>query len=272
MHHPIERDKPIVEFLRHYHRHEIIGLDILESFFRAKKQFFLVGNHGFNFTEPVLLIHGIYERYKTFPRPVGHYDLFFRVKSFIDIIRSYGVISHLDFRSVRTAILKGRSLLIYPGGEDEAMYRNYRENPYKLIWMERPGFAKLAIKYEVPVIFVAGLGIDEMVFQSRLDLPDWIIKMLNISHPDSFKKIKVFWNGFFPAPVKIKHVITEPIYLYGEEKELKNKEYIQYKLKWLQKTCQKRLDSMLAFDNEKMSDPFGTSIQTIQSFIKKMGF
>jgi 1-acyl-sn-glycerol-3-phosphate acyltransferase len=271
MHHPIERDKPMVEFLRNYHRHEIIGLENLEPFYKDKKQFFLVGNHGFNFTEPALLMHGIYDRFKTFPRPVGHYDLFFRVKSLVRYIRRYGVISHLDFRSVRKAIVKGRSLLIYPGGEDEAMYRNYMENPYKLVWMERPGFAKLAIKYEVPVVFVAALGIDEMVFQSKLNLPDWIIKMLNISHPENFQNIKIFWNGFFPAPVKIKHIITEPINLFGEEKELKNKEYIVYKLKWLQNTCQKRLDSMLAFDNEKMSDPLGASIQTIQSIIRKMG-
>jgi len=272
MKHPIERDRPLVNFLMEYHRHEIRGLEILESFINERKSYFLVGNHGFNFIEPALLVHSIYNRYRQIPRAVGHFDLFFKFKEIGEIAKSYGVISHEDFRAIRNAIDNKKSLLIYPGGEDEAMLRDYRQEPYTLKWEDRPGFAKLAIKYKVPIIFVMGIGIDEMVFQGAVELPPWIINVLNVSHPENYQKAKWFWNGIFPAPVKITHIITEPIELFGEESDLKRSEYVKYKLRWLQKTCQARLDATLAFRDKGMTDPLDSAIKGIQTFAKKFGF
>lgn len=271
MHHPIEADKPLVEFMRYYHRYEIRGLDILEPLIEKNKPFFLVGNHGFNFIEPALLVHSVYNTYRKVPRIVGHKDLFFKIKEIGELAKRYGIISHLDFREIHNTIKKRKNLLIYPGGEDEAMLRDYNTSPYRLVWEKRPGFVKLAIKYKMPIIFVASIGVDEMVFQGNMELPGWVIKQLNMTNPENYEKVKMFWNGAFPAPVKITHIVTEPIELFGEEQDMKRSEYIAYKLRWLQNTCQKRLDSALAFQDSKMSDPLDKAVKSIQTFARKIG-
>ncbi len=271
MRHPIEADKPLVEFMRYYHRYEIRGLEILDPLVASGRPFFLVGNHGFNFIEPALLLHSVYNAHRRVPRIVGHKDLFFKIKEVGEIARRYGIVSHLDFRAIHDAIKKGKSLLIYPGGEDEAMLRDYHKNPYKLIWENRPGFAKLAVKYSMPIVFVASIGVDEMVFQGNMELPSWVIRQLNMTNSDNYERVKMFWNGAFPAPVKITHIITEPIELFGEDEDMKRNEYVRYKLSWLQKTCQKRLDSALTFQDSAMSDPLDKAVKAIQSFARTLG-
>ena len=62
-------------------------------------------------------------------------------------------------------------LMLYPGSGSEAARRSYRDEPYRLKWEKRFGFLQLALPCDAELIFVAAVGIDEMYYQSALEIP-----------------------------------------------------------------------------------------------------
>jgi len=53
----------------------------------------------------------------------------------------------------------GENILVFPGGGREVCKR--KGESYQLIWKQRTGFAKLAIKYQYDIIPIAAIGIDD---------------------------------------------------------------------------------------------------------------
>jgi 1-acyl-sn-glycerol-3-phosphate acyltransferase len=51
-------------------------------------------------------------------------------------------------------------VIVYPGGVDDSLKPSSER--YQLKWKQRAGFAKVALRAQVPIVPVAGLGIDEM--------------------------------------------------------------------------------------------------------------
>lgn len=273
MKHPIERDLPVIDFLRAYHRHSVENLEILRPFFQKNQSFFLVGNHSFNLFDPGLLYHSIYRKYRRTLRVVGQFDIFHKIGLLKEFVKPYGLVAHDDFRRIYTLTSRGKSLLIYPGGIDEAMLRNYQKEPYTLIWQKRPGLAKLAIRYKIPIIFVAGIGIDEMVFQSNhAKMPALLTEFIKGRGNYLSQSSQWFWNVPFSAPVKITHVITEPIQLTATPSQLKNKDFIEQTLQQLQSTCQSRLDRELVKHSSGMYDPLDWSMRKTQKILRRFNF
>ena len=60
-----------------------------------------------------------------------------------------------------TALLaRGEIVIVYPGGVDDSF--KAAEEKHRLQWGTRAGFARVAMRAHVPIIPVAGLGIDDM--------------------------------------------------------------------------------------------------------------
>jgi hypothetical protein len=54
----------------------------------------------------------------------------------------------------------GELVLVYPGGVDDSL--KLARDRHRLKWKQRAGFAKVALRAGVPIVPVAGLGIDDM--------------------------------------------------------------------------------------------------------------
>jgi 1-acyl-sn-glycerol-3-phosphate acyltransferase len=57
------------------------------------------------------------------------------------------------------ALAEGEWVGVYPGGIDESL--KPRAQRHRLQWGERTGFARIALRAQVPIVPIAGLGIDE---------------------------------------------------------------------------------------------------------------
>jgi 1-acyl-sn-glycerol-3-phosphate acyltransferase len=53
-----------------------------------------------------------------------------------------------------------QTILVFPGGSREVNKR--RGQQYQLLWRERIGFARLAIKHGYPIVPFAAVGADDM--------------------------------------------------------------------------------------------------------------
>lgn len=53
-------------------------------------------------------------------------------------------------------------ILVYPGGQREVLKHSSIPN-YALLWKERMGFARLAIKYGYPIVPVAAVGVEDFL-------------------------------------------------------------------------------------------------------------
>jgi 1-acyl-sn-glycerol-3-phosphate acyltransferase len=62
--------------------------------------------------------------------------------------------------TAETLLRAGELVLVYPGGVDDSLKLS-RER-YQLKWKRRSGFARVALRAGVPIVPVAGLGIDDM--------------------------------------------------------------------------------------------------------------
>ena len=63
----------------------------------------------------------------------------------------------------------GEAVLVFPGGGREVM--KHKHEKYKLIWKERIGFARLAIRHQVPIVPFASVGVEDM-FEIVVDAED----------------------------------------------------------------------------------------------------
>lgn len=273
MKHPLESTKPLYHFYRNYHRHSIMNLELLDSTIREGRGFILVGNHAFNYVDPGLLLHSIYERYNRVPRVVGQRGIFFRFPVINDLMKSFGMVPHEDFRKIYNLIHRNKPLLIYPGGIDEAMLRDYASDPYKLNWENRPGIIKLVIRYRIPVYFVAGLGVDEIPTQGATSAPDFIVDLIKGLGNFSQERARWFYTALgVTAPAKVTHVLTEPIIFKDDPKHLKSNDFVLEKLQWFQQTCQHRLDRIREELEHIVTDPLHEVTQTLQKTLRNSGF
>lgn len=118
----------------------------------------------------------------------------------------------------------GKNILILPGGGREVCRRS--GEAYKLIWQQRTGFARMAIKHDYPILPIATIGIDN-AFSILIDRDDImnsplgnLIRMTGIfNHPllKQGEEIPPITRGIgltpFPRPERVYVSFGEPIHM-----------------------------------------------------------
>lgn len=195
----IDRLLPLLGAARAWFRYEVRGLDKVPRTGPA----LLVLNHGPIPIDAVLLGGAIYEEHGRLPRALTDH-LVFRVPMLRELFLLLGAVD--GRHDTADALLdRGNLVIVMPGGAPEAFKPS--SSAYQLYWRERTGFARVAIRHQVPVIPAACIGIDEIYTLpfDNFELGRRLFGVRSLPLP-------ILWGlGPLPRPVPLTHWIGEPI-------------------------------------------------------------
>lgn len=207
--------------LRRYHRHTIHGLEHLTAARATGRPVVLVGNHCLDLVDPLMLTVGIYGETGCLLRFIAHGNLFFTIPGLRTLAPVWGLIPNRHLELADAALRDEGALMLYPGSGTEAILRSYRREPYCLKWDGKHGFVQLAARHRATILFVAGIGIDEMYYQTDLPMPASAIRYANAGDAGYYQGARMqigaaglhVLPGVLPLPVRITHVISPPLTL-----------------------------------------------------------
>ncbi|MDC0708014.1 lysophospholipid acyltransferase family protein [Stigmatella sp. ncwal1] len=190
--------------LRAWHRYEVIGLDTLLS--PGAK--LIVGYHGrpLAFDQCMLTVE-LYERLGYLPHGIIHgaFQANRLLRWWID---GLGFVTG-DGEELTEVVARGEHILVQPGGTREGC-RSFRHR-YQVDWGERTGYLRMAIKYGLPIVPVAGRGVDDAyvglndghALGKRLGVPAQLPLWLGLGATG-------IWPFSLPFPVKMTQYVGAP--------------------------------------------------------------
>jgi len=250
--------RPFLKFagaMRSYHDHEVLHLERLRKLIRERRRVVLVGNHALDMLDPLLFVSVLLEKCGCVPCFVGHENLVFGLPGLREVALRHGMIPSRHMAETAAALQRDGMLMLYPGSGSEAARRIYSDEPYRLKWKGRSGFLRLALEHDAELLFVAAVGIDEMYFQSRLEIPSTVLRWLS---SERYRGSRLQFGPFgphllpamFPFPVKITHVISPPIDLGDRQAALHDRRAMARLHRRVEKDCQDFLDRAVAARDE----------------------
>jgi 1-acyl-sn-glycerol-3-phosphate acyltransferase len=279
---PIARDDwvaaPFLAYARlfaRYHRHRVLHLDRVGALLRAGRRVVLVGNHVLDALDPLLFTAAMLERLDRAPHFVGHENLIFGTPGLAWLARRYGMIPSRRMAETEAALEHDGILMLYPGSGSEAARRVYREEPYRLKWEGRLGFLKLALRHDAELLFVSGIGIDEMYYQSSFATPDFLLRL---THSERYAGARLQFGlagphvlpGFVPMPVRITHVVSEPLDLGDRAAARRSKHVLRALQARIWSECQALLDREIAHRGRN-SDWLDRGVRGAESLLQRIG-
>jgi 1-acyl-sn-glycerol-3-phosphate acyltransferase len=118
----------------------------------------VVGNHSVGGLDGFVLGALIIRHTGRYPRALADRNLF-RVPFVRSLFKEIGALAGEPKRA-RELLEDGELVMVYPGGVDDSFKTSDQRN--RLQWGTRAGFAKVAMRAKVPIVPIAGLGIDDM--------------------------------------------------------------------------------------------------------------
>lgn len=139
--------------LRRWHRYTVVGLEHI----LVDRPYLLVGYHG----RPIafdlcMLTTVVYEHLGYFPHAIFHASLG-RGRGG-RILADLGFVT-ADGPGLAAAVDAGEHVIVTPGATREGC-RSFRDR-YRVNWGGRVGYLKLALRYGLPVVPIAGHGVDD---------------------------------------------------------------------------------------------------------------
>ena len=190
---------PLLSAIGAIHRYEVHGLHHVPRSGAA----LLCLNHGPVPIDAGLLGAAIYRQQGRLPRALTDH-LVFKLPLLREMFLAAGAV---DGRHdlADTLLLRGNLVIVMPGGAPEAFKSSDRA--YELLWRQRTGFARLAIRTQVPIVPAACVGIDEL-YRVPFDMFELGRKVFRVrSMP-----LPLAWGiGPLPRPVKLDHHLGAPI-------------------------------------------------------------
>lgn len=234
-----------------YHAHRVLHIERLGALLARGRRVVIVGNHVLDMLDPLLFTTALIERYGSVPCFIGHENLVFRFPGLGRLARSFGMIPSRRMADASAALRRDRLLMLYPGSGSEAARRSYRDEPYRLKWENRLGFLRLALRNDAEVVFVAAVGIDEMYYQSRFEIPGWLLRL---SNAERYRGSRFQFGllgphmlpGLFPLPVRITHVVSKPFDLGDRDEARRSPAALRRLHARVWKGCQRFLDAAVA--------------------------
>eukprot|EP00929_Paragymnodinium_shiwhaense_P052073 TRINITY_DN26113_c0_g3_i1.p1 TRINITY_DN26113_c0_g3~~TRINITY_DN26113_c0_g3_i1.p1 ORF type:complete len:393 (-),score=68.57 TRINITY_DN26113_c0_g3_i1:260-1438(-) len=170
---------------------EVVGLDRIP----ADAAHFYVMNHSLGGIEMPSFVHTLYKKSGVFVR--GLADHFHWAGPHGPLLRAFGAVDGTR-PNVDMLMENGQNLLVYPGGGAEIL-KSASVERYTLMWKERLGFARMAIKNKYPILPCACVGTEDML-DIMADLPlsflgkSAPIPSVPLLKPNSLQKV-YFWFG-----------------------------------------------------------------------------
>ena len=266
------------DMLGRYHRHQVVHLESLRRLLRSGRRVLLVGNHALDIVDPLLLLATVFRKLRRVPHFVGHENGWFRVPVLRDISARFGVIPSRRPEEAVAALRRDGFLMLYPGSIREAGMRSYRDEPYRLKWEGRTGFLRVALEANAEVVFVAALGSEEAYYQSVLPTPEALIRLINAGDSARYRGMPLTFGllglhlvpGVFPLPIRLTHVIAEPLDLGDRELARNDPESLAELHARVWRDCQAFLDRVVA-NRARYSDPLDRSIREAQRVLQSIG-
>ena len=204
----------ILEMEKEVTRHDIVNFEppsktVMEAVVAPYKPFFsvestgleripdgvphlFVSNHSLYGLEMPLFVNHLYQTRDIFPR--GLADHFHFATPNGPVLRALGAVDGTR-DNVDSLMKAGYDVLVYPGGGHEVLKRSSVPR-YELMWKERVGFARCAIKHGYDIIPCACVGTEDM-FKSIGDIPtgcNGMVIPISITTPCRVQKIYL-WFG-----------------------------------------------------------------------------
>jgi 1-acyl-sn-glycerol-3-phosphate acyltransferase len=237
--------------LARYHRHRVLHLERLGSLLQQGRRVVLVGNHALDVLDPLLFTAALIGRYGRIPPFIGHENLIFRLPGLGELAKRYQMIPSRHMREAVAALRTSGLLMLYPGSGSEAARRSYRDEPYRLQWEKRFGFLRLALRDDAEILFVAAVGIDEMYYQSSLEMPLWLLRLFSAErYRGSRMQFGVLGPHLLPTllpfPVQITHVVSKPLDLGDRVAARRSRAALTQLHRRVVEQCQALLDAAVA--------------------------
>lgn len=186
------------------HRFESHGLEHLDG----ERACLITGYHG----RPVaydlcFLSVELHKRLGYLPHAIFHGS--FEAPGLRWYLEGLGSVTNDDVKLAQV-VGRGEHIIALPGGTREG-HRSWRR-PHQVDWGERLGYLRLAIKHRMPIVPVAGAGVDRAYlglfegykWRKRLGLPAWMPFWAGVGPLGP-------WPFSPPFPVKITQCIGAPI-------------------------------------------------------------
>ena len=186
-------------------KYEVMGLERIPEF-----PCFYVMNHSLYGLEMPCFIHMLYQKKDVYVR--GLADHMHWMGPHGPLLRQFGAVDG-SRRNVDVLMSNKQNILVYPGGGQEIL-KPKSAKKYELMWKERLGFARMAIKNRYPIMPCACVGPEDMLdilFDLPMNFLQTSISTLPVAAPNSLQKL-YFWFG-------------EPIATEKYQGEAENKEF-----------------------------------------------
>jgi 1-acyl-sn-glycerol-3-phosphate acyltransferase len=239
--------------LRGYHRHRVEGIEHLRGALATGRPVVLVGNHCMDIVDPLMLNVAVYRELGRALRFIGHGNLFFTLPVLRTLAPIWGLIPNRHAELADTVLREEQALMLYPGSGTEAILRSYRREPYRLKWFGKLGFVELAVRHRATMLFVAGIGIDELYYQTNVPTPSALVRATNAGDDAYYRGARIqlgaagphLLPGVVPLPVRVTHVISPPLAI-DPELDPSDRPALERAQLTLWRACQRFLDRALA--------------------------
>jgi len=270
--------RPFLAFaraLRVYHGHRVLHLERLRALLRQRRRVVLVGNHVLDMLDPLLFVSVLLEECGCVPCFIGHENLVFGLPGLREVAMRHGMIPSRHMTEAAAALRRDGLLMLYPGSGSEAARRVYRDEPYRLKWSKRMGFLRLALENDAAVVFVAAVGIDEMYYQSSVEIPDVVLRLTGSQR---YKGARFQFGllgphllpALFPLPVQITHVLSAPIDLGDRAAARRDRRTLARLHRRVWEECQDFLDAAVAA-RERDASPIDRLVRGGQRVLQQLG-
>ncbi len=268
----------LADALARYHRHRVVHLEHLARVFDTGRRAVLVGNHALDIVDPLLLLAHVYRELGRAPHFVGH-EAWARLPLLRDVARRFQVIPARRPAETLDALRRSGFLMLFPGGNREAAMRSYRDAPYRLDWEGRQGYLRLALEGDAELVFAAAIGNDDAYYQSRLPTPELLLRWVNRGDASRYRGARLAFGmlgphlvpGLVPLPVRLTHVLSEPIDLGDRERALREPAAFDALHERVWAECQRFLDAQLAA-RERHSDRLDRWVRAGERRLRSLGF
>ncbi len=191
---------PIFNFIKKFHNHELIGAEKIDS----NANYIFVSNHCYATYDCLLLGYAIYQEKKVFLRAVVD-DLLFYTPGLNKLLHMFYLLPG-KFKYIKEVLLSGQSVLILPGGMEEAIKSSHEKN--KLFWKNRKGFIALSILTRTPIVLAACPQSDDLYEVYKNPITEYVFKKFRFPLPLAVGRVPFL--PFLPRKVKLTHYIDGP--------------------------------------------------------------
>lgn len=174
----------------------------------------LVGNHAMLGVDSFVLSPLVNKHTGRHVRFLAERNLF-RARPLAGFLTAVGAIPGEPDAAVEL-LSRGELCGVYPGGIDDS-WKLTATQRYRLQWGERAGFARIAIRAQVPIVPVVGLGIDEIY--DVIAREPWLGRRLFGHARYDLPLALGRWGTLLPRPVTLRFFVLPPVNTRGLDAE-----------------------------------------------------